>query len=91
MAFSSRFPVIDFLKELLGDAFPKEKFSHFNDFMLGFTHFIPVTYVPVKEDLISIYKRRGAVLCKRNQKGIDLIIPIMCNKNIKIGTILIQV
>ncbi|CAJ0865207.1 15258_t:CDS:10 [Entrophospora sp. SA101] len=56
VAFSSRFPVIDFLQELFGGAFPKEKFSHFNDFLLEFTHLIPVTYVPVKEDLIPIYK-----------------------------------
>ncbi|CAJ0757251.1 24849_t:CDS:2, partial [Entrophospora sp. SA101] len=48
VAFSSRFPVIDFLQELFGGAFPKEKFSHFNDFLLEFTHLIPVTYVPTK-------------------------------------------
>ncbi|CAH1769852.1 4629_t:CDS:2, partial [Entrophospora sp. SA101] len=35
-------------------------------------------------------KRRGAILCKRNQKGVDLIIPIYEKESRKIGTILIQ-
>jgi len=91
VAFSSRFSVIDFLEELFGERFSKQKFSYLTNFEMGFTHFIPVTYVPDKEDLTEIYKRRGAILCKRNQKGVDLIIPIYEKESGKIGTILIQV
>jgi len=56
VAFSSRFSVIDFLQELFGERFSKKKFPYLINFEMGFTHFIPVTYVPDKKDLIEIYK-----------------------------------
>ena len=90
MSFSIRLPALDFLQELFDNRFHKDKFSHLNNFNLGFTHFIALTYTPDKDVLLGIYERRAAIICQRNQCGVDLIIPLKSN-NGNIGAILIQV
>ena len=42
-----------------------------------FTSFAYITYTPSKEDLLQFLLRGTAIICKRNQKGIDFIIPAL--------------
>ena len=50
--------------------------------LLNFNHFIEVKECNVNRgDLVSLIKRRAAVVCKRNTKGVDLIIPVVLNKS----------
>ena len=50
--------------------------------LLNFNHFIEVKgYSVNRGDLVSFIKRRAAVVCKRNTRGVDLIIPVVLNKS----------
>ncbi|CAG8670090.1 3660_t:CDS:2, partial [Paraglomus brasilianum] len=46
--------------------------------LLAFTHFIPltITYTPTQTELRSLFIRFAAVICKHNQAGVDLILPV---------------
>ena len=58
------------------------------DAFIMFTHFVRVSYVPSRVHLLSFLKRGAAILCKRGQKGIDLIIPaLLGNGTIAPGSI----
>jgi len=54
------------------------------------THFIHITYVPNKQDLAKAMRRGAAIICKRNQEGADLLIPILFATG-KISVIIIQI
>jgi hypothetical protein len=41
-----------------------------------FNHFAYVEFTPTRLDLINFFFRGAAVFCKRNQKGVDIIIPV---------------
>ncbi|CAG8702108.1 1052_t:CDS:1, partial [Ambispora gerdemannii] len=43
---------------------------------IRFNHFAYVDFTPTRMDLINYFFRGAAILCKRNQKGTDLLIPI---------------
>eukprot|EP00743_Colponemidia_sp_Colp-15_P007267 GILK01007848.1.p1 GENE.GILK01007848.1~~GILK01007848.1.p1 ORF type:complete len:844 (-),score=102.45 GILK01007848.1:243-2735(-) len=46
------------------------------------THFVPITYeISSADQLKGLYCRRAAAICKRNQKGDDLLIPIKLKVN----------
>lgn len=49
-------------------------------------HFTQLDYTPSREDLACLAERRGAVVCKKGQKGIDLIIPVVLPKKKRYGT-----
>ncbi len=44
--------------------------------MVNFNHFTQVYYTPTRRDLLHCLIRRAAVVCKRGQVGVDLIIPV---------------
>jgi hypothetical protein len=90
VSFSTRFPILDFLQELFKD-FPKDKFSHLEGFKIGFTHFIMLDYMPNEQIFLEVYKRRAAIVCQRNQEGVDLVIPIVHEDGNDIGAVIIQV
>jgi hypothetical protein len=55
-----------------------------------FTHFTSVTYSVKRSDLIDFYERGVAILCKRNQAAVDMIIPVrLCQDDM--SYILVQV
>ncbi|CAG8658023.1 4878_t:CDS:1, partial [Ambispora gerdemannii] len=43
---------------------------------IRFNHFVYVSFTPTRMNLVNFFFRGAAILCKRNQKGTDLIIPI---------------
>jgi hypothetical protein len=49
--------------------------------MIFFTSFISITYTPTSNDMLEFLTRGVAIICKRNQKGIDFIIPILLPKD----------
>ena len=50
--------------------------------LLNFNHFIQVdNYNVNRGDLANFARRRAAVVCKRNTRGVDLIIPIIMDKS----------
>ena len=55
-----------------------KKLSHGKIF---FTSFVSIMYTPKPEDILEYLKREAAIICKRNQKGVDFIIPILLPKN----------
>lgn len=79
----------DYLNELVGDQLPKilkhytedmhEKhfYSRFLNGKIFFTHFISCCYTPTLGDLVDFFKRGAAVLCKTNEKSVDMIIPVL--------------
>jgi hypothetical protein len=78
----------DYLKELVGDhlqsilAIHEKSFSNvdWRRFLSGklfFTHYIGCNYTPTLADLAEFFKRGAAVLCKTNQAGVDMIIPVL--------------
>ncbi|CAG8649282.1 5507_t:CDS:2, partial [Paraglomus brasilianum] len=46
---------------------------------IRFTHFIRVTYTPSPKQLLEFFRRGAAVICKRNQVGVDLILLLLIN------------
>ncbi|KAG9292444.1 hypothetical protein G9A89_015314 [Geosiphon pyriformis] len=46
------------------------------DSKIRFNHFAYVEFTPTRLDLIEFFFRGAAVFCKRNQKGVDIIIPV---------------
>jgi len=44
---------------------------------IRFTHFIRVMYTPSRQQLLEFFRRGAAVICKRNQVGVDLILPLL--------------
>jgi hypothetical protein len=51
-----------------------------NDLLAGyvsFTHFLYVTYSVEESDLRECFARSAAIICKRNETAIDLIIPVL--------------
>lgn len=91
MTFSIRLPILDFLQELFNKDFQRDKFSHFEHFQIGFTHFVMLDYMPDKQMFLEVYRRHAAIVCQRNQEGVDLMIPIMHKNKNDIGAIIIQV
>jgi hypothetical protein len=75
----------DFLRHLLASdaymAFQKHlegrKQEEILDFFVFCTHFVQIEkYTPNRNDLLEFFKRGAAVVCQRNQVGIDLMIPV---------------
>ncbi|CAG8831448.1 30742_t:CDS:1, partial [Racocetra persica] len=48
----------------------------FSEAYIKFTHFINITYTPKRKDLGDALIRGIAYSCKRNQQGVDIIIPL---------------
>jgi len=43
------------------------------------THWISVNYIPTLDELREFYRRGAGIICKRNQRGADLILPLLFN------------
>lgn len=73
------------VKDFLTSLFGQDNYNNniqdlpqkFTDGLLAFTHFIPLTYTPTQIELRSLFIRFAAVICKRNQAGVDLILPVL--------------
>uniref|UniRef100_A0A1D1ZLT8 Serum albumin n=1 Tax=Anthurium amnicola TaxID=1678845 RepID=A0A1D1ZLT8_9ARAE len=77
------------LMELLDPA-AVDNLQHFVDATVAFTHFIPITYVPKTRSLKEYYRRRCAVILKRNNPGADIMIPVKLAED-RYSYILVQV
>ena len=77
----------EFLKSLLTDNVYRRIENHleeqvkftgtkFGEAYIKFTHFINITYTPDRKSLCDALIRGTAFSCKRNQRGVDIIIPI---------------
>jgi hypothetical protein len=77
------------LMELLDPA-TVDDLQHFVDATVAFTHFIPITYAPKTCSLKEYYRRRCAVILKRNNPGADIMIPVKLSED-RYSYILIQV
>ena len=50
--------------------------------LLNFNHFVQVEdYNVNRGDLVNFVRRRAAMVCKRNTRGVDLVIPVILNKS----------
>ncbi|CAG8638648.1 10684_t:CDS:2 [Funneliformis caledonium] len=76
------------LMELLDPA-AIDELQSFVDATVTFTHFIPIVYVPEKRSLKEYYRRRCAVILKRNNPGADIMIPVKLSED-RYSYILIQ-
>ena len=45
--------------------------------LIFFTHFIPVYYKPRRQHLLHALTRGAAIICERNNQGVDIIIPVL--------------
>jgi hypothetical protein len=45
--------------------------------LLSFTHFIYVVFTPTRDEMKQYFARGAAIFCKRNQKGADIILPVL--------------
>jgi hypothetical protein len=45
--------------------------------MVSFNHFVKLSDTPTQKQLMSIFARGAAILCKSCQRGIDIIIPVL--------------
>jgi len=52
------------------------QWSQLKDATLRFNQFLPLHYTPSKNRLLECLERRIAIICKRNQKRIDLVLPL---------------
>jgi len=82
--YSQRVRLCAYLKSLFGEDNYKKVFSELPSELangwIGFTHFIAINYIPNDTKLLEIFNRFGAILfSKRNQNGVDFIIPILLN------------
>jgi hypothetical protein len=84
--FNKTIPCKEYLQELVGDDLDniirsQNQFTgdiyRFLQGKVFFTHFINCSYTPTLGDLVDFFKRGAAILCKNNQKGIDMIIPVL--------------
>ena len=85
--------VREFLKELYND----ESVPSFNGISqellegtVAFTHFNTISYTPANRNLKQFYNRRCAFTMKRNQRGVDICIPIKQTDN-EYSVILVQI
>ena len=70
--------VCEFLQKLTGIKFDEERYKDICDGVVNFNHFIQTHgYSPNRGDLVTFMKRRAAVVCKPNERGVDLIIPVV--------------
>ncbi|CAI2194942.1 18159_t:CDS:2, partial [Funneliformis geosporum] len=70
----------EFVSQLIRDNYNdyiQDLSQKFADGLLAFTHFIPLTYTPTQIELKSLFIHYTAVICKRNQAGVDLILPVL--------------
>src|SRR5438132_2746844 len=81
--FSRSMTLEQFLSSLLAsDNFDKVKLEISKsknsplNLRLRFNHFIQCTYTPTRMQLVEFFCRCAAVLCKRNQTGVDIILPL---------------
>jgi hypothetical protein len=61
-----------------------------DDFWVFFTHFITLNYTPGKAAILSCMKRGAAIICRQNEWGIDLIIPMIRKSTIHSETTLLN-
>ena len=68
---------MDYLKELFNVDFKEflVSFEYLNGWNIGFTHFIRVNHTPSSETLECAFQRHAAIICPRNHKSSDLILP----------------
>jgi hypothetical protein len=73
-----------FLEALLGEesirlisTVANKECSEFMNGTIFFTHFIPMFYSPRRQHLLHAMTRGAAIICKRNNAGVDLIIPVL--------------
>jgi hypothetical protein len=80
------------VKQLIGliDPDAVNDLKYFMDATMGFTHFIPIAYVPEVHHLKEFYQRKCAVILKRNNPGADIMIPVRLSEE-QYSYILIQV
>jgi hypothetical protein len=91
------------VREYLETLLPQETFNNAirhqvsqaaqNEFLAGilfFTHFVYVTYTPTLDQIRAAFRQCAAIICKNNQKGIDIILPVLLASG-TITFILIQV
>jgi hypothetical protein len=45
--------------------------------MVSFTHFVKLSETPKMKQLMAIFARGAAILCKNCQRGVDIIIPVL--------------
>eukprot|EP01041_Mallomonas_annulata_P004784 gene4784-9520_t len=87
------FNVKDFLKCMNTRCIPanisrNQNISSILDGLIAFNHFSEIEYTPTIEDITKLFLRQTAIQCKRDQAGIDLIIPILLkNKEVRTRTI----
>jgi hypothetical protein len=68
------------LKKIISDQTQSIEGVDFRRFKKGkifLTHFITCNYVPTVGDLTSFFERGAGILCKTNQSGVDMIIPVV--------------
>jgi hypothetical protein len=82
--------VLDYLKIVFGEE-PLKKCQHLADWEIGFTHFIPIVHKPSPIILENAFERNAAIICKRNQKGDDIILSMRHKDTKQFSTICIQV
>lgn len=63
-----------------GHLFNQDDVENLADAKIFFTSFVAITYTPTKKDLLQFLLRGTAIICKRNQKGVDFIIPALLKK-----------
>ncbi|KAG9292749.1 hypothetical protein G9A89_002673 [Geosiphon pyriformis] len=86
--FSRPMPLVSYLKYLLNykvycDVICKMDEDDIKKKLLKayirFNHFVAITYTPRPRHILEALKRGTAFVCKRNQQGTDLIIPLVMN------------
>jgi hypothetical protein len=62
---------------LAGSRMPKDERARLLGASMFLTHIVRARYTPDREDLLRFMARGAAVMCRRNEKGVDIIIPIL--------------
>ncbi|CAJ0761019.1 1129_t:CDS:2, partial [Entrophospora sp. SA101] len=88
--YSRRINVLDFLQAL----FPQSNINTctmWEDYEVGFTHFIPITYQPNMDTIKKAWGQYGAIILKRCQQGGDLMLIVQNKKTSNFGCIVVQI
>ncbi|GMG14556.1 unnamed protein product [Phytophthora fragariaefolia] len=65
--------------------------KHWDEWSVGFSHFVELTEVPTKATLWCLLGRRAAGVFPRDHAGADLLIPIFRRDPVKVSFMLVQV
>ena len=75
--FSRLITVKEYLRALLGDNGFEANSEPLSEGVVYFSHFRKIHYMPSKGMFLEFFRRGAAIICKNQEEGLDLVIPVI--------------